>query len=69
MCTSPIFGYLGDRMSRTLLLLIGIVIWSIAGLGGSFAQSYGELMTARAFVGIGEAAYAVLSPTILAVCI
>jgi MFS family permease len=32
-------------------------LWSLATLGCAFATNYGEMLVARAFVGLGEAAY------------
>ncbi|EDQ86657.1 uncharacterized protein MONBRDRAFT_33732 [Monosiga brevicollis MX1] len=66
MLVSPIFGYLGDRWNRKNLIVIGMVLWALFTVGGSFAQNYGQLLAARALVGVGEAAYAVISPTIIA---
>jgi MFS family permease len=40
---------------RSLILMAGL--WSLATLGCAFATSYGEMLIARAFVGLGEAAY------------
>jgi MFS family permease len=52
-------GYLADRTSRRNLILAGIVIWSLATIGCGLSRSFGEIFTARLFVGLGEA---VLSP-------
>ena len=52
------FGFLADRFSRKAIIVFGIVCWSLATLAGGFAGSFVFLLIARAFVGIGEAAYA-----------
>jgi MFS family permease len=66
MLTSPIFGVLGDRKKRPPLIAVGVAIWSIAtGLAG-FARSFAALFTARAGVGVGEAAYGTIAPALLA---
>ncbi len=52
------FGFLADRFSRKAIIAFGIVCWSLATLAGGFAGSFMFLLIARAFVGIGEAAYA-----------
>jgi len=52
------FGFLADRFSRKSIIVFGIVCWSFATLAGGFAGSFVFLLIARAFVGIGEAAYA-----------
>ena len=66
MLTSPIFGTLGDRKPRPLLLAVGVGIWSLATALGGFARSFTALFTARASVGIGEAAYGTIAPALLA---
>jgi MFS family permease len=63
--TSPIFGALGDRMRRTLLIALGIFVWSAATCASGLAAGAFSLLAARAFVGVGEASYATLSPTII----
>src|SRR5579864_637034 len=52
------FGFLADRFSRKAIIVFGIVCWSLATLAGGLAGSFLFLVIARAFVGIGEAAYA-----------
>jgi MFS family permease len=52
-------GYLADRVSRRNLIVCGIVVWSLATLACGLSRSFGQLFTARLFVGLGEA---VLSP-------
>jgi len=52
------FGFLADRLSRKAIIVFGIVCWSLATLAGGLAGSFAFLLVARAFVGIGEAAYA-----------
>lgn len=63
--TSPLFGVLGDRFSRTRLMALGVSAWSAATAATGVMQNFGQLMTARSFVGIGEAAYATISPALL----
>jgi len=52
------FGFLADRFSRKSIIAFGIVCWSLATFAGGLAGSFLFLLFARAFVGIGEAAYA-----------
>lgn len=66
MSLSPVFGYYGDRMSRIPLIVGGIFAWSLAGLLASFTVRYWQFLFCRALVGIGEASYSVLAPTIIA---
>jgi len=63
--TAPVFGALGDRMSRTWLICLGVLVWSTATCASGLATNATELLVARAFVGIGEASYATLAPTII----
>jgi len=52
------FGFLADRLSRKLIIAIGILSWSIATFAGGLAGTFLFLLVTRAFVGLGEAAYA-----------
>jgi predicted MFS family arabinose efflux permease len=52
------FGFLADRFSRKSIIIFGILCWSLATFAGGFAGSFAFLLLARAFVGMGEAAYA-----------
>ena len=56
-------GSLGDRIGRRRLLLIGAVTFSLASLGAAYAQTAGQLIAARAVLGI---AGATLMPSTLA---
>lgn len=66
MVFSPLFGYYGDRIARIPLLFCGIVGWSLAGLLASFATKYWQFLFMRSAIGIGEASFAVLAPSIIA---
>ncbi len=63
--TSPIFGALGDRMSRTRLMAAGVSAWSFATAATGMMRSFVQMLLARACVGVGEAAYATISPALL----
>lgn len=63
--TSPIFGFLGDRMRRTALITFGIAVWSIATFASGLAHSAGTMLLFRALVGVGEASFTSIAPTIL----
>lgn len=65
MITSPIFGRLGDRMPRKGLIAAGVALWSLATVLSGFAGGFVSMFLARIAVGIGEASYATLSPTII----
>lgn len=63
--TAPVFGALGDRMQRKWLIALGVIVWSAATIASGLATTTTQLLVARAFVGIGEASYATLAPTII----
>jgi MFS transporter, Spinster family, sphingosine-1-phosphate transporter len=50
-------GILADRLSRRLVISTGILFWSVATFLSGLAMSFRTLLTARALVGVGEAAY------------
>ena len=66
MLASPIFGRLGDRGARPRLVAFGVFTWSLATVLAGFAGSFIALFLARAVVGIGEAAYGTIAPSLLA---
>src|SRR5882724_2340326 len=63
--TSPFFGYLGDRLSRKWLIAFGIFVWSMGTILTGFAGGFGVLLLFRVLVGLGEASYATISPSLL----
>jgi len=65
MLTSPLFGAAGDRGRRPVLLAAGVAFWSVATAAGALARSFGALFSARAAVGVGEAAYGTIAPAML----
>jgi predicted MFS family arabinose efflux permease len=52
------FGFFADRFSRKGIIAIGILFWSVATFVGGLAPNFIFFLVARAFVGLGEAAYA-----------
>eukprot|EP00057_Strongylocentrotus_purpuratus_P001924 XP_003723489.1 PREDICTED: protein spinster homolog 1 isoform X1 [Strongylocentrotus purpuratus] len=67
MVTSPIFGYLGDRYSRKLIVAFGILTWSGLTLAGSFVppDKFWVFLLLRGLVGIGEASYVTIAATLI----
>jgi predicted MFS family arabinose efflux permease len=65
MLTSPIFGALADRCPRKVLIAAGVALWSLATGAAALAVGFWTFLLARALVGVGEAAYATLSPALL----
>ena len=60
--TSPVFGYLGDRLSRKWLIAAGVLVWSLGTVCTGMAATFATLILFRVLVGFGEASYATLSP-------
>src|SRR5579872_6163103 len=63
--TSPIFGYLGDWASRKWLIAAGIFVWSLGTVLTGFARTFPMLLAYRVLVGVGEASYATISPSLI----
>ena len=64
----PVAGWLGDAHGRLRLAAAGVFVWSLATVGSGLAPTYGLLLLARAIIGVGEASYAVVTPSLLADC-
>ncbi|XP_057372887.1 protein spinster-like [Daphnia carinata] len=62
---SPVVGYLGDRYSRRLILLLGIFFWSCATLTASFMPELWSFIVVRSLTGVGEACFSSLAPAII----
>ncbi|KAJ0176664.1 hypothetical protein K1T71_007843 [Dendrolimus kikuchii] len=65
MVFAPIFGYLGDRYSRRTIMAFGVALWSLTTFCGSFLPHFGQFAFFRGLVGIGEASYSTIAPTII----
>jgi predicted MFS family arabinose efflux permease len=63
--TSPLFGYLGDRAKRKWLIAYGIFVWSLGTVLTGYAASFALLLWFRVMVGVGEASYATISPSLI----
>ncbi|REE99468.1 MFS transporter [Thermomonospora umbrina] len=50
------FGVLGDRLGRKRTLVLGMMIFGLGSLASAYAQSPGQLIGARALMGLGGAA-------------
>jgi MFS transporter, Spinster family, sphingosine-1-phosphate transporter len=62
---SPIAGWLGDRQNRLRLATAGVLVWSAATVASGLAPTFGLLLAARAIIGVGEASYSVVTPSLL----
>ena len=66
MCAAPFIGYLGDRYSRRHIIALGVMIWSGFTFLTAVTHTFNELMVRHILVGIGEASYASIAPTLVA---
>ncbi|HZP38672.1 MAG TPA: MFS transporter [Methylomirabilota bacterium] len=64
----PVAGWLGDRHPRLRLAAAGVFVWSAATIASGLAPTYALLLLARAVIGVGEASYAVVTPSLLSDC-
>jgi MFS family permease len=62
----PIIGWIGDRAYRSRLIAFAVCIWSAATGGAGAARSFVQLAATRAVVGVGEATYMTLAPSMIA---
>jgi predicted MFS family arabinose efflux permease len=66
MVAAPLIGWLGDRVRRKHIVVIGVFIWSGFTFLTWFVRDYNQLLFRHAIVGIGEASYATIAPTLIA---
>ena len=57
---------LADRYSRVKSIVVMATIWSLATISCMFTRTYGQLLSARAFVGMGEAGYGSVGAALIA---
>ncbi|MGH0170411.1 UNVERIFIED_CONTAM: hypothetical protein FKN15_071189 [Acipenser sinensis] len=67
MLLAPLFGYLGDRYNRKWLMVLAVFVWTAVTLGSSFVTQshFWLLVMTRGLVGVGEASYSTIAPTII----
>jgi MFS family permease len=66
MCTAPFTGWLADHYSRKKIIVCGAVVWSLATLLTAVTYDFRALFIRHMLVGIGEASFCVISPTVIA---
>lgn len=44
MLFAPLFGYLGDRYNRKLIMAFGVFLWSLTTMAGSFMDVRFEII-------------------------
>jgi len=60
------FGVLSDLRSRRAVIAAGVTVWSAFTFLSGLVQSFGQLFTCRAAVGVGEAAYGPAASSLVA---
>ncbi|KHJ88869.1 hypothetical protein OESDEN_11326 [Oesophagostomum dentatum] len=67
MFGSPICGYLGDRFNRKMIIIVGVVLWLAAVVASTFvpANLFWMFLLFRGLVGIGEASYSNVCPSMI----
>ena len=55
-----------DRASRVKSIVVMATIWSLASISCVWTRTYGQLLTARSFVGLGEAGYGSVGAALIA---
>jgi MFS transporter, Spinster family, sphingosine-1-phosphate transporter len=63
---APFMGPLADRYSRKLIIALGAFAWSGATLLTAVTHSYDALLIRHTLVGVGEASFVTISPTVVA---
>ena len=65
MVMSPVAGWLGDRRPRFQLAALAVLVWSAATFGSGLAPTFLTLVLMRSLIGVGEAGYSVVTPSLL----
>ena len=65
-CTSPFAGYVVDRVTRRILIPVGLAVWSLIAAATGLSRSFGQLLFFRAAEGLGESFYFPASLSFLA---
>jgi MFS family permease len=65
LIASPLFGWFGDRWPRMKIVAVSTTLWSAATTFTGGVANIAQLFFARALVGIGEAGYGPVSPSLV----
>jgi MFS family permease len=63
--TCPLFGARADKGARKQMIVLGVLIWSVATVASGLATGFWSLLAARIVVGVGEASFTAMAPTII----
>ena len=64
--TAPVIAYFADRSPRQIWVSVCAVLWSIATALTGMAKDFYHIAIARSFIGIGEAGFTSVSPSLAA---
>jgi MFS family permease len=56
-CLSPVGGYIADKFNRRRTVIASLFVWSAVTWATGHAQTYSQMLVARASMGISEAFY------------
>jgi len=62
---SPVAGILADRFPRRFFVGGGVLVWSCATVASGLAGGYRQLLAARSLIGVGEAGFGGVAPTLI----
>jgi MFS transporter, Spinster family, sphingosine-1-phosphate transporter len=65
MAASPVAGVLADRFPRRYFVGGGVLVWSLATMASGLAAGYRQLLAARSLIGLGEAGFGGVAPTLI----
>lgn len=54
---SPFAGFLADRFSRSLVIIVSLFAWSVVTLATAYATSFNQLLATRFLLGVSQACY------------
>ena len=66
MCAAPFMALLARKFSRKPVIIVGALVWSGATLLTAATHSFTGLLVRHTLVGVGEASFVILSPTVVA---
>ena len=64
--TAPVIAYFADRSPRQIWVSVCAVLWSIATALTGMAKDFYHIAIARSFIGVGEAGFTSVSPSLAA---